>query len=158
MLTRGLQLTVKSSQIILKTSLAKRIPFLFITLILLTGIFSSDRGAPRLWIPIGAAVLSVIGGLYREEWRFNTISGTVYYYRGLPFLAKEIVFPLSSLEEIRFTLTENKTRRERAILYTVLTSGKLYDIDDAYGKTATESLLGKAKVIAEFCQVPLSTQ
>jgi len=158
MLTRGLQLTVKNSQIILKTSLIKRIPFLFITLILLIGIFSSERGTPRLWIPIAAAVLSMIGGLYTEKWRFNTIPGTVYYYRGLPFLANEIVFPLSSLEEIRFTLIENKTRRKRAILYAVLTTGKRYDIDDAYGKTATESLLGKAKIIAELCEVPLSTK
>ncbi len=158
MLTRGLQLIVKNSQIILKISLIKRIPFLFITLILLIGIFSSDTGTPRLWIPIGATVLSVIGGLYTEKWRFNTISGTIYYYRGLPFLAKEIVFPLSSLEEIRFTLIENQTRRKRAVLYAVLTTGKLYDIDDAYGKTATESLLGKAKIIAEFCEVPLLTK
>jgi len=157
-LTRGLQLTVKNSQIILKISLIKRIPFLFITLILLIGIFSSDRGAPRLWIPIGAAVLSVIGGLYKEKWIFNIISGTIYYYKGLPFLAKEIVFPLSSLEEIRFTLIGNKTRRKRAIIYAVLTTGKLYDIDDAHGKTATESLLGKAKIIADFCQVPLLTK
>ena len=152
MVNMRLQCKITESKALFYLSPVKRALFFFITGILLVGILFSVPGTPRLWIPEVVAVLSLLGGLYSEKWSFNKKTGSVFYFRGLPVLGKTTRFSLDSIEEIRFTLIENQSRKPRAVLFILLENGELYDIDAAYGKTLVKELQKKTELIAEFCQ------
>ncbi len=155
-LNNELHLKITGTKAVLALNPVKRIPFFLIFIILSIGLSFSERSAPRMWIPALMAVLSLLGGLYSEKWDFDTVLDTVVYFRGLPFLGKKIIFPLSSIEEIRFTHLDKHVRKQRSALAAFLKNGKQYNLDFAYGRTQTESLHKRGQLLAGFCNRPLT--
>ncbi len=157
MFNNGLQLKLSGTKAVFKINPLKRISFFFIFFILLVGIISSQRGTPRLWIPAAVALLSLLGGLYTEEWIFDKTTDTVSAFTGLVLLGKKTRFSLSSVEEIRFTPIDSPHRRQRAVLFLFLKNGTRYTIDSAYGRLPSENLSQRAQLIAEFCGIPITS-
>jgi hypothetical protein len=141
-----------------------RLLFLFIAVLLISGIITSGLGAGGQWIPILIIGVCIWGSLYEEKWIFNKQENIIIYLTGIVFLNKKSVFKFENIETFKISgdfHTNNEGRfsrlRKKMVKYSlILNSGKVFDIDICTRKTECSELKEKAEKIASYCGIQLT--
>jgi len=142
-----------------------RVLFLFIVVLLTAGVVVSGIGASGQWVPILIIITCIWGALYEEKWIFNKSENSVEYISGTMLINKKRSYKFKDIEQFNVTgefHTEkegkiNRLRKKMVKFSLILNSGKVLDVDITTGKTNSAELKEKAKKIAAYCNIKLST-
>lgn len=153
----------KDGSLILVMPVWFRIMFLFIAVLLAAGIFATEPGSTRQWIPILIMLACIAGSLYEEKWIFDKSSNKIEYHSGIMFISRKKSFKFEEVEVFKITgefhsANEgklNRLRKKMVKFSLILNSGDVLDIDITSGRTTSIELKEKAERIAAYCCVEL---
>jgi uncharacterized membrane protein len=141
-----------------------RILFIFIAVLLGTGIYASSPENNKQWIPILLTVGCIAGAFYNEKWIFHKNEGTIVHSSGILFITKKRIvdfkdvdsFILSGDTRIEKRAHLSRPKKKMAKHSLIMKSGEIYNIDILSGKTDVLELLVKAEKIASYCNIKLT--